>query len=539
MDTPKSPTPCDNVITIPQFTGTCWFNTLLMNMFYSDGMRNFFMNHIKTITTKEKQHVVNVISDILHKQYYGNRKNFKRFYNELSPENLLELLHKEDGKLFYFDKNIESGHNVLLYFTRFVKYLEMENKVLYLHSKDTPGGLKGLFYSSYNLPTKIIRMDGEYACVPNVDGTDYKNVLIKSQWDKLMKKHITMLREFSIQLKEEPKNVDILVVSTPQPLTFVSNKFDEYDMFRDGKVSDEVVGDKIIYNNEVYVLNSLSLDNYDVKECGSGHSIAGVTCMGDRYMYNGWLGSTKDPAKSKDVGGIDTPCKLMKYDWFNNSGDFCLNARRCKLDKAILGKSELCFNVKKGDRTYIYVKDNTFHVDKKGKIHSKPAKEPLMYSPSPSSPPKYSTQFRKLSKEDDLCVENNTGIVHICKKMSKSPSPGPSSSKKSPSPGPSSSKKSPSPGPSSSKKSPSPGPSSSKKSSSPGPSSSKKSPSPRMQKMSPSKMITEAYCNKHYTIKELKDVARKLKKDGHKKILITVPKSELCKSLQEYLPAKQ
>ena len=50
-----------------------------------------------------------------------------------------------------------------------------------------------------------------------------------------------------------------------------------------------------------------------------------------------------------------------------------------------------------------------------------------------------------------------------------------------------------------------------------------------MQKMSPSKMITEAYCNKHYTIKELKDVARKLKKDGHKKILITVPKSELCK----------
>ena len=135
MDTPKSPTPCDNVITIPQFTGTCWFNTLLMNMFYSDGMRNFFMNHIKTITTKEKQHVVNVISDILHKQYYGNIKNFKRFYNELSPENLLELLHKTDNKLFYFDKNKESGgHNMHAYFTRFVKYLEMENKV-YPHRK--------------------------------------------------------------------------------------------------------------------------------------------------------------------------------------------------------------------------------------------------------------------------------------------------------------------------------------------------------------------------------------------------------------------
>ena len=533
MDTPKSPTPCDNVITIPQFTGTCWFNTLLMNMFYSDGMRNFFMNHIKTITTKEKQHVVNVISDILHKQYYGNRKNFKRFYNELSPENLLEFLHKEDGKLFYFDKNKECGYNMLPYFTRFVKYLEMENKVLYLHSEPTSEGLKGLFYSSYNLPIKIMRIDGTPREEPLIEGFDYirmhtllrsdtnKNmtdsdmVTLLENYDKLYNGHVNMIKKG----KSKKKKVDILVVSTPSILTssLHRNKLIDYDMFRDGKVSDELVGDKIIYNNEVYVLDTLALSNYDRTKIGRGHAIAGVTCMGDRYMYNGWLGSTKDPAKSKNVEGRDTPCDLMKYDWFNNSGDFCLNLEKCKLDKEILGKSELCFNVKKGDRTYIYVKENTFHVDKKGKIHSKPAKEPLMYSPSPSYPLKYSTQFRKLSKDDDLCVENNTGIVHICKKMSKSPSPGPSSSKKSPSPGPSSSKKSPSPGPSSSKK----------------------SPSPRMQKLSPSKMMTEAYCNKYYTIKELKDIARKLKKDGHKKILITVPKSELCKSLQEYLPVKQ
>ena len=38
---------CNTVITIPQFTGTCWFNALLMALFYSDGMRKYLTNNLK------------------------------------------------------------------------------------------------------------------------------------------------------------------------------------------------------------------------------------------------------------------------------------------------------------------------------------------------------------------------------------------------------------------------------------------------------------------------------------------------------------
>jgi hypothetical protein len=32
--------PCDRVVTIPQYIGTCWFNALLMTVFYSEAARD-------------------------------------------------------------------------------------------------------------------------------------------------------------------------------------------------------------------------------------------------------------------------------------------------------------------------------------------------------------------------------------------------------------------------------------------------------------------------------------------------------------------
>jgi hypothetical protein len=40
------PTKCKSVITIPQFTGTCWFNALLMALLYSDGTRQYLLKNL-------------------------------------------------------------------------------------------------------------------------------------------------------------------------------------------------------------------------------------------------------------------------------------------------------------------------------------------------------------------------------------------------------------------------------------------------------------------------------------------------------------
>jgi hypothetical protein len=37
---------CESVITLPQFEDTCWFNSLLMALLYSDGTRQYLKNNL-------------------------------------------------------------------------------------------------------------------------------------------------------------------------------------------------------------------------------------------------------------------------------------------------------------------------------------------------------------------------------------------------------------------------------------------------------------------------------------------------------------
>jgi hypothetical protein len=67
------------------------------------------------------------------------------------------------------------------------------------------------------------------------------------------------------------------------------------------------------FGNAVYKLESMLLNNHNSDSCNMGHALAGVTCRGQRYMYNGWVRGTKDPAAR---GGIrNTACQLMPFDW--------------------------------------------------------------------------------------------------------------------------------------------------------------------------------------------------------------------------------
>ena len=47
-------TKCEKVITIPQFTGTCWFNSILMVTLYSHRMRQLLLNKIKSMDEEKK-----------------------------------------------------------------------------------------------------------------------------------------------------------------------------------------------------------------------------------------------------------------------------------------------------------------------------------------------------------------------------------------------------------------------------------------------------------------------------------------------------
>jgi hypothetical protein len=67
-----------------------------------------------------------------------------------------------------------------------------------------------------------------------------------------------------------------------------------------------------------------------------------------------------DPALmgKKSIAGL-LPCELMPYDWWNEKSDFCLNPALCTLDPVTKKdiKKNICFNMSKGNRVYVYVNE--------------------------------------------------------------------------------------------------------------------------------------------------------------------------------------
>ena len=318
---------CDQVITIPQFTGTCWFNALLMVLFYSDGMRTFFLRHLDSRSIKErksKTRILDIVLQLLNHGYIRSERNMQMFYNKFKPETLLKELHNADAQQFYFDPDIASGHMGEMYLIRMFEYLNVKN-VAYLNNM----GDKGTYLSPFNNSTPVINYaDGMYT------------------WN-LQSKDIVL-----------PKKIDIVVVTNvfSESFTWLKDKY---------KVnSAEVGGESIRLNKVEYVLDGMMLCNFDADRCNAAHQICGVTCKLKRYIYNGWIQGTKDPAKKKDDADAKTsPCLLMKYDWINNNEGFCLSLKDCDLKK--IGRNdELCFNTKKGSRTLIYVRKDIFDVRK-------------------------------------------------------------------------------------------------------------------------------------------------------------------------------
>jgi len=100
------------------------------------------------------------------------------------------------------------------------------------------------------------------------------------------------------------------------------------------------------------------LSNFNDDVCNSRHSIAGITCNGSRYLYNGWTDKTEDKSKPVDAQFYKFPCSLIMHDWMDKSkNDFCLNPKTCFITpiKDPL-KNHTCFSYNKGDRLYIYIR---------------------------------------------------------------------------------------------------------------------------------------------------------------------------------------
>ena len=371
---------CDNVITLKQYGPTCWFNSILMAVLYSDESRKLLLKKSKKWNNKIL--IFKTLKHILEKKYFrsSNIYNDYEYFDKIRPEYILEKLYKYNKKKFSFNPKIKKGgYAPALYIRKIYKLLGA--KVLFLDYKDDL-----LYYSKYN-------------------NTAVNPVVKKGPIIEFVVKFVSKEK-----VLEKFENPDVIIINFTKSI--VDSIPGYYKVPTDSPFYNIVsFNDKVAIKGMNYIQDSVILSNWNRTEIG-GHSIAGIKCRDNKYVYNGWTRGTIDihlqnvnftkedydkerlwvaevinkrvvyvNIKTKiifdklPVGGIlvsdniHIPCELMKYDWnVRKNSEFCINKKKCLLDthsnksiKEIINKdkNELCFSFNKGPRLLIYVRKNS------------------------------------------------------------------------------------------------------------------------------------------------------------------------------------
>lgn len=158
----------------------------------------------------------------------------------------------------------------------------------------------------------------------------------------------------------ESDKVDMEMSKAPELLLIMTKRQSDMKFYpTQYYISDEFkILPEIKFKNATYVADSVILTNFNKQTCLSGHEISGVTCHNKRYLYNGWMKTTIDPAMKQKKHDIrPEPCHLMPFDWITGPNlSFCLDVFKCDVNSQDNSDKKVCFNISKGARTYIYIR---------------------------------------------------------------------------------------------------------------------------------------------------------------------------------------
>lgn len=350
---------CKNIVTIPQYTGTCWFNCILMCLLYSEYSRKLLLKENKTFDKSNK--LLSIINKILLSNYV-DKKKAQKYFNIIRPEVILSYVK---------DITKPTLKNMLLYgwisnefLYKFIENLGRSCIVIDRYNKKLYAGITQSIDIIYeNSKKKLVfnhTIEEIKEKILNTPTPDYICINIWKDEDKTGD-FIDLIIEHFYKHKKAP-----LLLSN------YGFKYSGLEKFQ-----------KIItFNGYEYILDSCISSNYNITNFG--HEIAGITCKDNKYIYNGWLKSTNDVALRHDKDDDydddyeEMPCELIKYDWdINDDKDkICIDLKNCKMKNIISQRQEkrtdLCFSfgINKGRNTLIYVrlnpikKEDTSHLSK-------------------------------------------------------------------------------------------------------------------------------------------------------------------------------
>ena len=338
---------CANLSLIPQFSGTCWFNVLLVASLYSQHTRK---NIIKASKTWNKNDSFLMIIKLILKNYKKPNK-VQSFFKNTKPETILmKMIYK-----YNFNKIIKNDFKLNL---KINNGAYISDIIYFLNSINSNKVLEITYYKKYYYLNLFKIIDSSRrTCNLDINSISFYNEtkkIINEVPDILIVNHYNYYNNLNYTfnyLYNLPRNYNYYNLPKKWNKKFnflcpisIFNKIVLKSYLYNFNILGLDIGNDIIYlNGHKYILDSVLLGNYNKNEINSGHTIVGITCNNKRYIYN----STNRKNKN-------SPCPLMRYNWnINKDNDFNINTKLCNLDFDI-NENNYCFNFSKGDRVLIY-----------------------------------------------------------------------------------------------------------------------------------------------------------------------------------------
>jgi hypothetical protein len=314
---------CSEVVTFPQEGAICWFAALFTSLFFSQYSRVVIRNHAtRMMSDQSSRHIASAILEIL-RGYNGDRVS-SRVLESMRPRQFLHDLRIARPDYFGSMQDGSDEAHYAPYQHAMLAFLQ----VPHLSIGVVKGGFK---YSGFNVDLPL-----DSKLWANAMKTmSSKGVFVDTRRPEVIIIH-----------KDSGEDYIQTQWATPVPAL---GPIQGYNPKKHAKI--------IKYNGASYILDSCIIGaELRNPSCSVAHAIAGVTCNGDKYVYNGWTARSADPAmKGSSSAAIrEVPCALGKQRW-DEDAFFRINMQACSFNRVSRpnGK-ELLFNaVERSSVTYI------------------------------------------------------------------------------------------------------------------------------------------------------------------------------------------
>jgi len=346
---------CSEMEVIPQISGTCWFNGILMALLYSKGAKKITNKLVSEWSSKDiKEDKLKKFFNYINKYNYSNPDKIKSLFKRRVKTEFLLLSYltnlKEDNVYKMIKHNLKKSiyklGNYIHYVIDILNYLNY--KYIDFYYKD-----QKIYGNIYN---KNLRID---------QNNEHPEIIVLVHYDLYdFYLNDTYLEKVEYKLNKESYDEIISGIENYQEI--------------------------ITINGIRYKLDSCLICNYNYNYDEAGcHAIVGLSCFDNSYVYNGWNIMSENTNNYNKL--LKKSCGLIKHDWksalYSNSDDnsFCINKSLCNLKE--INEKELCFNFSKGHRILIYVIDDDINVPTLDKLKSQSLKSSSLSFKSKSLSP--------------------------------------------------------------------------------------------------------------------------------------------------------